>query len=69
MELEEKLELHHQELIVASNAGDSASLMEISKLVGDEEKQVENLFEEFEELSMELEEINESYESKIEEVS
>ena len=69
MELEEQLEGHHQELIEASNSGDSASLMDISKLVSDEEKQVEKLFEEFEELSMELEEINETYEKKIEELS
>ena len=69
MQVEEQLELHHQELIEASNTGDSASLMELSKTVSDEEKEVENLFEEFEELSMELEEINEDYESKIEEVS
>ncbi len=69
MELEEQLEGHHQELIEASNSGDSASLMDISKLVSDEEKQVESLFEEFEDLSMQLEEINESYETKIEELS
>ncbi len=69
MELEEKLEADHQELIKASNKGDSASLMEISKLVSDEEKQVEKLFEEFEEFSIELEVIDEDYAKKIEEVS
>ena len=65
MKLEEQLETHHQELIEASNAGDSATLMELSKTVSDEEKKVEEAFEEFEELSMELEEINEEYETKI----
>ncbi len=65
MKLEEQLEVHHQELIDASNAGDSATLMELSKTVSDEEKKVEESFEEFEELSMELEEINEEYEKKI----
>ncbi len=65
MKLEEQLEVHHQELIAASNAGDSATLMELSKTVSDEEKKVEESFEEFEELSMELEEINEEYEKKI----
>ena len=65
MKLEEQLETHHQELIEASNAGDSATLMELSKTVSDEEKKVEESFEEFEELSMELEEINETYETKI----
>jgi ATP-binding cassette subfamily F protein 3 len=69
MQLEESLELHHQELIKCSNSGDSASLMELSKKVSEEEKEVEKLFEEFEEFSMELEEINEGYEAKIEEVS
>ncbi|MEA3370466.1 MAG: ABC-F family ATP-binding cassette domain-containing protein [Campylobacterota bacterium] len=68
MELEEQLETHHQELIEASNAGDSATLMELSKTVSDEEKKVEESFEEFEELSMELEEINAEYEKKIEEL-
>ena len=65
MKLEEKLEKHHQELIEASNSGDSATLMELSKTVSDEEKKVEENFLEFEELSMELEEINEDYETKI----
>ena len=65
MKLEESLEFYHQELIEASNAGDSASLMELSKTVSDQEKKVEEAFGEFEELSMELEEINEEYETKI----
>ncbi len=65
MQLEESLEVHHQELIEASSSGDSATLMELSKTVSDEEKKVEEMFEEFEELSVELEEINEGYEGKI----
>ena len=69
MELEEQLEIHHQELIEVSNSGDSASLMELSKTVSKEESQVEELFESFEEAQMELDEINESYEKKIEELS
>jgi len=68
MQVEESLELHHQELIEASNSGDSATLMELSKTVSDEEKEVERLFEEFEELSIELEEIEQNYEKKIEEL-
>ena len=68
MEKEDALELHHEELIKASNSGDSASLMELSKLVSDEEKKVEELFEEFETLQIELDEINEEYEQKIEEL-
>ncbi|MBC8238305.1 MAG: ATP-binding cassette domain-containing protein [Helicobacteraceae bacterium] len=69
MELEEQLEVHHQELINSSNAGDSASLMELSKTVSDEEKKVEDLFEELEDVQTQLDEMNESYEQKIEEVS
>ena len=69
MQLEESLEVHHQELIEASNSGDSATLMELSKTVSDEEKEVEAKFEEFEELSMELDEINEGYEARIEKLS
>jgi ATP-binding cassette subfamily F protein 3 len=68
MQIEESLELHHQELIEASNSGDSATLMELSKIVANEEKEVEKLFEEFEELSIELEEINENYEEKMKEL-
>ena len=68
MKLEEQLEIHHQELIEASNSGDSSTLMELSKTVSDEEKTVEEMFEEFEELSTQLEEINAEYETKIEEL-
>ena len=66
MELEELVESHHKELIEHSNSGNSASLMEISKLVADEENQIEVLFEEFEELQTELDSINEEYENKME---
>ena len=69
MELEELLETHHQELIEVSNSGDSSALMELSKLVSKEETEVEKLFEQFEEAQIELDEINESYEEKIEELS
>ena len=69
MELEELLETHHQELIEVSNSGDSSALMELSKLVSKEEAEVEELFEQFEEAQMELDEINESYKEKIEELS
>jgi ATP-binding cassette subfamily F protein 3 len=65
MELEELLETHHQELIEVSNSGDSSALMELSKLVSKEEAEVERLFEEFEEAQMELDDINEDYERKI----
>ncbi len=69
VEMEELLGIHHKELIEVSNAGDSAMLMQLSKLVSDEEKKVEELFEEFEVFQNELDEIDESYEQKIEELS
>ena len=69
MELEELLESQHAELIEVSSSGDSAALMELSKLVALNEQEVELLFESFEEAQIELDEINESYEKKIEELS
>jgi ATP-binding cassette subfamily F protein 3 len=69
MELEEGLEVHHKELVEVSNSGDSMRLMEISKLVSSEENQVEELFEAFEIAQIELDEINEGYDTKIEELS
>jgi len=69
MELEELVESHHKELIEHSNSGDSASLMEVSKLVAKEENDIEVMFEEFEELQTELDSINEDYEQKMEELS
>ena len=69
MELEEQLEDHHKELIELSNSGDSATLIELSKTVADEEKKVENMFDEFESIQNQLDEINEKYEQKIEELS
>ena len=68
VELEELVETHHKELIEHSSSGDSAALMELSKLVADEENQIEVMFEEFEELQTELDSINEEYETKIEEL-
>lgn len=61
---EELLELHHKELIEVSNSGDSSKLMELSKLVSDEEASVEEMFEELEITQTELDEINEEYEQK-----
>ncbi len=66
MEIEELLETHHKELIEASNSGDSATLMELSKLVSDEELQVEELFEELDIIQTELDKTTQIYEKKIE---
>ena len=65
MTLEDGLSTHHQELIDVSNSGDSARLMELSKLVSSEESEVEELFEELEVVQTELDEILEEYEEKM----
>ena len=68
METEEQVTLHHEELIEASNAGESAKLMELSKLVAEEEAKVEEMFEELETAQTQLDEINEKYDKKIEDL-
>jgi len=66
MQLEESVATHHEALIEASNAGESAKLMELSKTVASEEAEVERLFEIFEEIQTELESITQEYDAKIE---
>ena len=66
MQLEESLALKHEELIDASNAGDSATLMELSKVVAELEESVERSFEELEHVQTELDTINAEYETKME---
>ncbi len=68
MKLEEELSVHHEELIVASNSGDSATLIELSKTVSLVESKVEELFEELEEVQGELDTILLEYEIKIDEI-
>ncbi|WP_321777222.1 ABC-F family ATP-binding cassette domain-containing protein [Sulfurimonas sp.] len=65
MQIEEDLELHHNELIELSNSGDSSSLMELSKKVSAEETEVEELFEELEVEQTKLDELTSEYEQKI----
>ena len=65
MQTEELISLHHTELITASNNSDSSKVMELSKLVGLEESQVEEKFERLETVQNELDEIMNSYEKKL----
>ena len=65
MELENTLSLKHEELIEASNTGDSATLMELSKTVSAMENQVETLFEELELQQTALDDIIQEYDEKI----
>ena len=69
IKLENELSVKHEELIEASNAGDSATLMELSKTVSEMENQIEESFLELEEEQTKLDEISEEYASKIENVS
>ncbi len=68
MEFEEELSLGHDALIEASNSGDSASLMELSKKVSTLESKIEELFESLEVHQEELDRVIKSYEKKIEEL-
>lgn len=65
MKIEELLALNHEELIEVSNSGDSSKLMELSKLVSEQETEVEEKFEALEISQNKLDEINEQYEQKI----
>ncbi|WP_457750075.1 ATP-binding cassette domain-containing protein [Sulfurimonas sp.] len=66
IDLENTLSLKHEELIEASNTGESATLIELSKTVSEMEKQVEDMFEELELQQTALDDILHSYDEKIE---
>lgn len=65
IQVEEKLELHHKELVVASEIADNIKIESLSKLISDEESQVEEMFENLELAQTKLDAINEEYEQKI----
>jgi len=62
---EEELEHHHKALIEASNAAESAKLMELSKLVSKEEASIEESFEALELAQTQLDEINAEYDERV----
>ncbi|QOY52232.1 ABC-F family ATP-binding cassette domain-containing protein [Candidatus Sulfurimonas baltica] len=66
IKIEELLDNNHKKLIEVSNSGESAKLMELSKLVSTQESEVEEKFELLETAQSELDEININYEQKIE---
>jgi ATP-binding cassette subfamily F protein 3 len=66
MQIEEQLELHHKELLELSNSSDTVALIELSKLVSDEEQKVEEMFSELEVVQTELDDIVQDYEKKME---
>ncbi|MCK9472522.1 ABC-F family ATP-binding cassette domain-containing protein [Sulfurimonas sp.] len=62
---EETLASHQKRLLEASNSGDSFKIIEFSKLVSLEQKEVEKMFELLEILQSEFDEITNDYEKKI----
>ncbi len=69
MQTEELIQTHHEELIAASNANDSSKVMELSKLVSQEESEVEAKFERLEAAQNEFDEITAEYEQKLQELT
>lgn len=67
MNLEELIEQEHEELIEASNKGDNSRVIELSRTVLAHEKEVEEKFEQLEISQTKWDEINDEYETKLEE--
>ena len=65
MELEESLEQHHQNLILASNQNDNGKIMEISTIVALVEKKIETNFEQLEDQYHQLDELINYYEDEL----
>ena len=68
MEIEEQIELNQKELITASNNKDNSKVIELSSIVLKQEKEVEENFEELEITQTQLDEINDEYEKKLDEI-
>ena len=68
METEAAIKVRHNELIAASNSGDSSKVMELSQLVAKDENAVEEKFERLEAAQNELDELNAEYEAKLREL-
>ncbi len=62
---EEKLSLMHEELIEASNEAQSSKVMELSKLIGDLEKKVEQKFDDLEKAQNKLDTLLDDYEKRL----
>ncbi|HIP13558.1 MAG TPA: ABC transporter ATP-binding protein [Arcobacter sp.] len=66
MKIEEDLEVHHEELISASNACDNSKVMDISRIVTTQEKEVEDKFELLEIAQNKVDDITQEYDIKLE---
>ena len=68
MESEAAIKTLHAELVIASNSGETAKVMELSQTVAKEEKAVEAAFERLAEAQEELDKLMESYEKRFAEL-
>ncbi len=68
IKVEDLIEKEQAELIQVSNAGDNSKVIELSQIVIKHEKEVEEQFEKLEEEQLKLDEINEQYDKKLEEI-
>ncbi len=68
MELEEELKVENEKLVKASNTGDNSTMIDASKNVGKVQKEVDDFFERLEVASEALDEIEEKYKLKLNEL-
>lgn len=68
MELEDEVSSQQEELIKASNEGDNSKVIELSQIVTKNEKLVEDMFEQLEITQHELDEIEEEYQKRLDEI-
>ncbi len=68
MEREEELELENEKLIKASESGDNPMIIELSQKIGKIQNEIDGLFERLEVASEALDEIEERYAPKLEEL-
>jgi len=66
IKIEDIIEKEQNELIQATNRADNAKVIEISKDIAEYEKKAEVKFEELEKFQLELDELNEEYDKKLE---
>ncbi|MFA9374663.1 MAG: ATP-binding cassette domain-containing protein, partial [Poseidonibacter sp.] len=66
MKIEDELQEQHDELIQASNKGDNSKVIELSRLVTNNENQIEENFEALELAQTKFDEITQEYEEKLE---
>ena len=65
MQLEEELEILHEDLISASNKSDNSKIMEFSQEIAKKEKKIEELFESLEEAQTKFDAITAEFEEKL----